>query len=92
MKNAKVRKSRDSMSMQCAQCGKEQLIAYWDYELEHYIYLSESTEGLCNLCETTHCQTNNHQFSSEKKPSPQSFIKKSEMTSDSSFAVALESK
>lgn len=59
MKNAKVKKSRDRMSMQCVQCGREQLIAYWDYELEYYIYLSESTEGLCNLCDVTTCDASN---------------------------------
>lgn len=49
---ATQRKLKDEIKEQCTACGIERLVAYWDYELEYYIYLSESS-GVCNKCEAS---------------------------------------
>jgi hypothetical protein len=40
----------------CVECGTESLIAYWDEELEYYIYLVDVTEATdtfsCVKCES----------------------------------------
>lgn len=41
---------KDEIKEPCVQCGKTTLVAYWDYELEYYIYLSDSP--VCTECET----------------------------------------
>jgi hypothetical protein len=47
------RKKKDELYESCIQCGKERLTAYWDYELEYYIYLSESSSTPCVHCQNT---------------------------------------
>ena len=49
MKTAKLKKAfQDEIRESCLQCGVERLTAYWDEELEYYIYLSD--EEICNNC------------------------------------------
>lgn len=49
------RRSADALRGSCCQCGMERLIAYWDSELEHYIYLVDINDVadrfLCANCE-----------------------------------------
>ena len=40
---------QDEITEKCKCCGKVRAFAYWDYELESYIYLSDS--DLCLKCE-----------------------------------------
>lgn len=42
---------QDELMQNCKCCGQARIVAYWDYELESYICLSES--DLCLKCETT---------------------------------------
>jgi len=50
MKNAEVNnKLKDEIREKCVKCGLDCLIAYWDYELESYIYLSDAFT--CSKCE-----------------------------------------
>jgi hypothetical protein len=37
----------------CVECNAERLLAYWDEELECYIYLCDE-EPLCNECMSKH--------------------------------------
>jgi RNA polymerase subunit RPABC4/transcription elongation factor Spt4 len=41
---------QDEIRESCQQCGMERLMAYWDEELEYYIYLSDSK--ICHNCQT----------------------------------------
>jgi hypothetical protein len=51
MKTAKLKKAfQDEIRESCLQCGKEQLMAYWDEELEYYIYLSDG--DICHSCQS----------------------------------------
>lgn len=57
MKNAATqRKAKDELSERCRECGKEKVIAYWDYELEYYIYLSESGEACISCQKALECE------------------------------------
>ena len=38
----------DEILENCPHCGCEHMRAYWDYELEYYIYLSDS--NVCTDC------------------------------------------
>ncbi len=46
---------QDEIMEACAECGAEVLKAYWDEELEHYIYLFDDEENqsevICEACE-----------------------------------------
>lgn len=56
MKNARLKEEtefQDEIRESCVQCGVERLVAYWDEELEYYIYLSES--DTCRKCEPVVC-------------------------------------
>ncbi len=40
---------QDEIHKSCVDCGVDRIIAYWDYELEYYIYLDES--DICTQCQ-----------------------------------------
>ncbi len=51
MQGVEIREElQDEIYEKCSCCGKSRVVAYWDYELESYIYLSES--DVCLKCET----------------------------------------
>ncbi len=44
---------KDEIIKACAKCGIEHKVAYWDDELEYYIYLEdESSDTTCPKCES----------------------------------------
>lgn len=45
--------SEDEISAKCIHCEKERVIAYWDEELEYYIYLSDEPP-VCVQCLPIH--------------------------------------
>jgi len=50
MRNPKLKKAlQDEIRESCLQCGVEGLKAYWDEELEYYIYLSDT--DVCESCQ-----------------------------------------
>lgn len=60
MRNAKLKEAfQDEIRKACPQCGTVRLMAYWDEELEYYIYLSDTDTEICNNCQfvinTTKC-------------------------------------
>jgi hypothetical protein len=47
----KQRRKKDQIIAHCKQCDGERVIAYWDYELESYIYLCDTREAyFCLEC------------------------------------------
>ncbi len=42
------KKLSDEIKQSCLQCGVERVVAYWDEELEYYIYLSDTED--CDKC------------------------------------------
>lgn len=46
---------QDEIREACIECGTEVLTAYWDDELEYYIYLSDEAEDqdevICEACQ-----------------------------------------
>lgn len=50
MKNAMLKEAfQDEIRESCVECGVDRLIAYWDEELEYYIYMSDT--DICDECE-----------------------------------------
>ncbi|HXH54826.1 MAG TPA: hypothetical protein VNK03_03680 [Gammaproteobacteria bacterium] len=50
MRAEKLKKMfQDEIRESCLQCGIERLVAYWDEELEYYIYLSDT--DICDSCQ-----------------------------------------
>ena len=44
---------KDKVVKACTKCSSKRLIAYWDDELEYYIYLEEDVQPfVCLACET----------------------------------------
>ncbi len=50
MENAEIEEVEDEIWEPCIKCGDKRLMAYWDDELESYIYFTE--EAICTKCET----------------------------------------
>lgn len=45
------RHTKNEIFSNCTECNLERLIAYWDPELEYYIYLFEEDEPVvCDAC------------------------------------------
>lgn len=61
MKAGKKNRSKDTMTKHCHHCGITRMIAYWDYELEYYIYLSDN-EATCQNCEKNKIQINEYEM------------------------------
>ncbi len=52
MNSRKLKESfQDEIKRRCVQCGVDQLVAYWDEELEYYIYLTDDSV-CCVECQT----------------------------------------
>lgn len=47
-----VRKSKNEITGKCIHCNEEGKVAYWDDELEHYIYLCD-IPPICEKCAST---------------------------------------
>lgn len=47
--SSKKRYRKNEILIQCHSCQRERLLAYWDPELEHYIYLADEP-ALCQNC------------------------------------------
>lgn len=43
-----IEETQDEIIEACVRCGVEQLLAYWDEELEYYIYLHDTP--VCSTC------------------------------------------
>jgi hypothetical protein len=47
-----IEEFQDEISEICSQCGVAHVVAYWDEELECYIYLSASESNVCSTCQS----------------------------------------
>lgn len=47
-------RENDEIHINCIECNKTRLVAYWDDELESYIYLCEEDERRCLECQAPH--------------------------------------
>jgi hypothetical protein len=43
------KRNKNEMKSNCQECGVERTVAYWDEELEYYIYLCDEPP-LCSRC------------------------------------------
>lgn len=62
---------KNEIKSECHQCGAERTLAYWDEELEHYIYLCDEPENdepvLCTRCMSENGEHALFQVQSSKK-------------------------
>lgn len=56
---------KNEIRAKCEHCGSERVFAYWDEELEYFIYLSDEPVT-CLSCNSNHNTNNNTQNAAER--------------------------